>query len=120
MEYVVDHAEARFAVVEDQEQVDKLLLVKRACPRLERIVYDDPRGMRAYSEPGLMSLAELREAGKKFEVGYPTYLEDEVARGRADDLAIICYTSGTTGVPNGAHLSHRTHLSTASQADDAD
>jgi long-chain acyl-CoA synthetase len=113
MEYIIDHAEARFAVVEDQEQVDKLLQVKRACPRLEYVIYDDPRGMRAYSEPFLMSLAELQEAGKKFEVGHPTHFDDEVAKGKADDIAIICYTSGTTGVPKGAMLSHRNLIVTA-------
>ena len=53
VQYVIDHAEARFALVEDQEQVDKLLHIKAQCPRLESIVYDDPRGMRSYSEPFL-------------------------------------------------------------------
>src|SRR5947207_1391394 len=72
MEYIVDHAEARFAIVEDQEQVDKLLALRPRCPRLETIVYDDPRGLRAYSETCLMSLAELQEAGRKFDIG-PTY-----------------------------------------------
>ncbi|MBI1962629.1 MAG: AMP-binding protein, partial [Candidatus Rokubacteria bacterium] len=112
-EYIVDHAEARFAVVEDQEQVDKLLGVKARCPRLEYIIYDDPRGMRAYSEPFLLSLAELEERGKKFEIGHPTYFDDEVAKGAADDISIICYTSGTTGKPKGAMLSHRNLIVTA-------
>ena len=100
IEYILDHAEARFAVVEDQEQVDKLLHVRARCPRLETIVYDDARGLRAYSEPFLTSLEQLQEAGRKFSIGHPSYFEDELEKGSVDDPAIICYTSGTTGVPD--------------------
>jgi long-chain acyl-CoA synthetase len=114
--YIVDHAEARFAVVEDQEQVDKLLHLRAQCPTLECIVYDDARGLRGYSEPNLMSLEELVERGRKFEQNHPAYVENEVAKGRADDTAIICYTSGTTGAPKGAMLSHRGLLLTARSA----
>jgi long-chain acyl-CoA synthetase len=105
--YIVDHAEARFAVVEDQEQVDKLLHIRAQCPRLEHIVYDDARGLRGYSEPCLISLAELEERGEKFALGHPGYFDEAVAGGGADDVAIICYTSGTTGSPKGTMLTHR-------------
>ena len=105
--YIVDHAEARFAVVEDQEQVDKLLHIKAQCPRLEYVIYDDPRGLRSYSEPCLLSLAELEERGEKFALGHPGYLDDAIAHGGSDDTAVICYTSGTTGSPKGAMLSYR-------------
>ena len=113
LSYIVDHAEARFAVAEDQEQVDKLLQIRAQCPRLEVIVYEDPRGLRAYSEPGLLSLAELEERGDKFALGAPGYFDAEVARGGAEDTAVICYTSGTTGAPKGAMLSYRNLIAMA-------
>ncbi len=116
MEFILEHAEARFAVVEDQEQVDKLLQVRARCPRLERIVYDDPRGLRHYRDDGLLSLAELQELGRRFGAEHPEWFEQEVARGSADDVAIICYTSGTTGQPKGTMLSHRNLIVTGRNA----
>jgi long-chain acyl-CoA synthetase len=114
--YIVDHAEARFAIVEDQEQVDKLLHVKVDCRRLEHIVYDDQRGMRTYREAFLLSLEELERRGAGFGTSHPTWFDDEVAKGSADDIAIICYTSGTTGTPKGTMLSHRNLILTARNA----
>jgi long-chain acyl-CoA synthetase len=116
MQYIVDHAEARFAVVEDQEQVDKVLHVKALCPRLEHVVYDDPRGLRHYEDACLMSLADLQALGRRFDAEHPGYFEREVAKGQADDVAIICYTSGTTGQPKGTMLSHRNLIVTGRNA----
>ena len=116
MAFVVDHAEARFAIAEDQEQVDKLLHVKARCPRLEHVVYDDPRGLRAYREPYLISLADLMERGRRFGSEHPTFLDDEIRKGTPDDVAIMLYTSGTTGTPKGTMLTHRNLVETARSA----
>src|SRR4026207_2243416 len=116
MQYIVEHAEARFAVVEDQEPGDKLLHGRQHCPVLEWIIYDDPRGLRHYKDARLLSLEELQERGRKFMQDNPDYFDQEVARGSAEDTAGIAYTSGTTGQPQGAMLSHGNLIETARHA----
>ena len=114
-EYVfpLTNAEVRFAVVEDQEQVDKLLELRGQCPLLERIWYDDPRGLRNYDEPGLDSLDALVAAGQAHDTSNARLFEDEVAQCQPDDVAAMFFTSGTTGNPKGVVHTHATLLDRA-------
>ncbi|MEE8304608.1 MAG: AMP-binding protein [Candidatus Tectomicrobia bacterium] len=116
VQYVVDHAEARFAVAEDQEQVDKLLVVKEHYPQLEAIIYDDSRGMRHYKQEFLHDFAAIQALGRAFDAEQADFFLAEVEQGRGQDLAVILYTSGTTGRPKGVMLTYDNVLITARNA----
>jgi long-chain acyl-CoA synthetase len=104
--YVLDHAETSVIVAEDQEQVDKILSLKDRLPHLRLLVYDDPRGMRNYDDPLLLSYEAVQSAGRGFGAAHPGYVEAAVAAGDADDLCLFSYTSGTTSRPKGVMLTH--------------
>src|SRR3954469_20396626 len=111
--YVIDHCDAKLVVAEDQEQVDKILEMIERLPKVKAVVYDDPRGLRGYRSDKLQSFAALKAQGQKRHATEPDRWLEEVRKGSGEDLAIICYTSGTTGFPKGAMLSYRNLLSMA-------
>ena len=113
MQYILEHADARYALVEDQEQVDKLIEIMDRCPTLKHIIYKDTRGLEAYDLPFLHSLDDVLERGRQYDIDHPGYAEAKVAAGKGSDLAIMLYTSGTTGKPKGVMLSHDNLILTA-------
>ena len=116
MEYVLDNAEIEFAIVEDQEQVDKLLEIMPRTPRLKRLFYDDPRGMRHYTRPELMSYDRLRELGQQYDREHPQFFIQSAGQTKPGDVSVMLYTSGTTGKPKGVCHTHAS-LIAASRGD---
>ncbi|MDR7299193.1 long-chain acyl-CoA synthetase [Pelomonas aquatica] len=111
--FPLNNAEVAFAVVEDQEQVDKMLELRAQCPQLGRIWFDDPRGLRNYDEPGLASLDELILQGRAAHDERPAWFAAEVEAGHKDDVAALFFTSGTTGHPKGVMHTHATLIDRA-------
>jgi len=111
--FPITNAEVRFAFAEDQEQVDKLLEIRPQCPQVERIWFDDPRGLRNYREPGLEALDSLIEEGRAFAASHPQFFRSEIEKGSPEDVSAMFFTSGTTGNPKGVVHSHRAMLDRA-------
>jgi long-chain acyl-CoA synthetase len=111
--FPITNADVAFAIVEDQEQVDKMLEVREQCPQLARIWFDDPRGLRNYNEPGLSPLDALIAAGRAFDAANPGVFDAEVQATQPDDVAAMFFTSGTTGNPKGVVHTHMTLIDRA-------
>ncbi len=109
--YVLNDAEIVFAIAEDQEQVDKLLEAKPQVASLAHIYYEDPRGLRNYE--AVTSFDSLLEIGREFDRAHPGFYDAEVARGDTHDVAVMLYTSGTTGRPKGVCQTHAAFIAAA-------
>ncbi len=111
--FPINNADVKFCVVEDQEQVDKLLDIREQCPQLAHIFFDDPRGLRKYDEPGLASIDELMAAGEVFHDLHPDFVAEQIELAQPDDVGAMFFTSGTTGNPKGVVHTHRSLLDRA-------
>jgi len=111
--FVWNHAECAVIVAEDQEQIDKVLALRVELASLRLVAYDDPRGMLHYKHDWLRSYQSVQELGREFGAKHPGYFDAEIEKGKPEDVAIICYTSGTTGNPKGVMLTHANALALA-------
>ncbi|MEN8614477.1 AMP-binding protein [Dehalogenimonas sp. THU2] len=114
VKFVVNHSGASFAIVNDQEQADKFLEIREAAPQLRKVIYWDPKGLKNYNDPLLISFPEVIALGKIYEKEHPGSFEESLSKIKPEDTAFIYYTSGTTGQQKAAILTHKALIATAS------
>ncbi len=111
IQYVVQHSDSVFVFAKDQEQCDKLIEIHEQIPAVRRVIYWEDKGLWNYDDPWLMNFDQVIAAGRELDQRQPVCFEERIAQGKGDDLAIFCYTSGTTGLPKGAMITHRNLVS---------
>jgi long-chain acyl-CoA synthetase len=108
--YIIDHSDTKFLFGEGQEEVDKAISIFNECPKLNKIIWDDSKGMRNYDQDYLISLKEVQQLGLELEKEKPNLFEELIDKGGGEEIALLFYTSGTTALPKGALLSHNNML----------
>jgi len=110
LQFIIQHSDARIVMADDQEQIDKILSIREQIPKVEKVVYWVAKGMWGYDDPWLIGFDDVLEMGKAYEEAHPNAFENYVEQTRADDIAVLLYTSGTTGLPKGSIVTYRNLL----------
>lgn len=117
VKYLVEHSDSKFVVAKDQEQVDKMLAIKDELPLMGKVIYWDSRGLWDYDDPILASFSDVEEMGRKYDEAHPGAFEQMVEQGKEEDISLLMYTSGTTGVQKGALITHKSLIVTTTMTE---
>lgn len=120
MKYIINHSGATFLVAGDQEQADKALEIQSKCPQIKKIIIDDPKGMRHYDDPLLVFFKDIQKSGRELLEKESGLFEELSAQVKEDDVGVINYTSGTTGLPKGSMITHKNMVSVSKAQDQMD
>ncbi len=118
--YIINHSDSIFLVAGDQEQADKVLELKSTCPGVKKVIVDDPKGMRHYDDPILAFFKDIQKAGRRVADTQPDLFDEMIAKVSPDDVGMINYTSGTTGLPKGSMITQKNMVAVARLQDAVD
>ena len=118
--YIINHSDSIFLVAGDQEQADKVLELKSSCPRVKKVIVDDPKGMRRYDDPILAFFKDIQKSGRRVADKQPHLFDEMIAEVSPDDVGMINYTSGTTGLPKGSMITQKYMVAVARLQDAVD
>ena len=119
-EYIINHSDSTFVFGGDQEQADKILGIKEKCPKIINVIVDDPKGMRHYDDPLLIFFKEVQKIGRGLAEKEPNLFDEMIDRVSPEDVGMINYTSGTTGLPKGSMITHKNMTSVVKFHDQVD